>query len=104
MESNNNNVTYNIELVQKYSIADSYSAKYVNEKQSKHSLLTGYFDDAVIYSLYVRDGNRMILVGVFKNLREANQQSKDIIKNYYELKNHPVSKKVNHENFHLCSN
>ncbi|MBD2786251.1 hypothetical protein ID858_06855 [Xenorhabdus sp. DI] len=91
MGSGNQNMTYNVELVQKYNIVDSYSVKYVHKKCVNHTLLTGYFDDGEVYSLYVRNGDRMLLVDTFKKLNEANQQAQAIVDNHQELKKYLIS-------------
>ncbi|MEQ1965386.1 hypothetical protein ABLB69_20095 [Xenorhabdus khoisanae] len=92
MENRNQGISYNVDLVQKYNITNSYSGKYLHKKGANHSLLTGYFDDGIIYSLYVRDGSFMVLVDAFKNLNEANQQARDIVNEYQELKNYLTHK------------
>ncbi|MDC9597332.1 hypothetical protein [Xenorhabdus anantnagensis] len=88
MESGNQSATYNVELVQKYNIVDSYSIEYINKKCPNHSLLTGCYSDEIIYSLYVRNGGYMVLVDAFKNLNEANQKAQKIIGNYPQIEKH----------------
>ncbi|MDC9591630.1 hypothetical protein PSI23_20690 [Xenorhabdus sp. XENO-10] len=93
MESGNQSSDYNKELVQKYGITDSYLARCINKKHSNHSLLTGYFDNGKVYSLYSRDGDLMVLVDAFRSLDEANQQAQAILSNYQETAEFPVSSK-----------
>ncbi|MCP9270454.1 hypothetical protein M5U04_20880 [Xenorhabdus sp. XENO-1] len=85
MESGNQNAAYNVELVQKYSLVDSYSIEYINKKHPKHSLLKGCYGGEIIYSLYIRNGGHMVLVDAFKTLNEANQKARKIIGNYPKI-------------------
>ncbi|MDE9538103.1 hypothetical protein [Xenorhabdus bovienii] len=106
MESGNQSTTYNVELVQKYGLVDSYSIEYINKKRPNHSLLKGYYGSEVIYSLYIRNGDYMVLVDAFKTLSEANQKARGIIGNYPQTEKNLASldNKGNYENFYLCSN
>ncbi|MDC9622111.1 hypothetical protein PSI22_10785 [Xenorhabdus sp. XENO-7] len=88
MESVNQGAAYNVELVQKYSLVDSYSIEYINKKCPSYSLLKGHYDGEVIYSLYIRNGDYMVLVDAFKTLSEANQKARGIIGNYPQTEKH----------------
>ncbi|PHM22128.1 hypothetical protein [Xenorhabdus ehlersii] len=85
MKSGNQSAAYNAELVQKYNIVDSYSIKRINKKRPNHSLLKGYYSGEIIYSLYIRDGDYMVLVDAFKNLNSANQNAQRIIGNHPQM-------------------
>ncbi|MCC8382029.1 hypothetical protein [Xenorhabdus sp. PB30.3] len=79
-----------MKLAQKYNFVDSYLAKHGNKKITSHSLNKGCFNNEIIYSLYSKDGEYMVLVDVFMELNEANQKAKDIIYNHPEMVNYLI--------------